>query len=45
MRRFIARRALKAFSARYDYDVSYMNHMLNVSPAAFFKFAGLTKRG
>ena len=43
MRRFIARRALKAFSARYDYDVSYMNHMLNVSPAAFFKFAGLTK--
>ena len=43
LRRFLARRALKAFAARYDYDVSYMEHMLQVSPAAFFRFAGLTR--
>ncbi len=43
MRQFFARRALKAFGARYGYDVTYMGHMLNVSPAAFFKFAALTK--
>ena len=43
LRRFLARRALKAFAARYDYDVSYMEHMLRVSPAAFSGFAGLTR--
>ncbi len=42
-RRYFARRALKAFGARYDYDVSYLSHMLDVSPGAFFKFAGLNK--
>ena len=43
MRKFLARRALKAFGARYDYDVSYMHHMLDVLPSAFFDFAALTK--
>ncbi len=43
MRKMIARRALAAFGKRYDYDVGYMEHMLTVSPAAFFKFGGLTK--
>ncbi len=43
LRKFLARRALKAFAARYDYDVSYMEHMLRVSPAAFSKFAGLAR--
>ncbi len=43
LRRFLARRALMAFGARYDYDVSYMDHMLRLSPAAFFKFAGVTR--
>ncbi len=42
MLRFFAERALKSFSDRYDYDVSYMRHMLKVSPSAFFKFAKLT---
>ena len=28
MRKFIARRALKVFGARYDYDVKYMEHVL-----------------
>lgn len=43
MRQFFARRALGAFASRYNYDVTYMDHMLSVSPAAFFKFAALTK--
>jgi len=43
MLRFFAERGLKAFSERYAYDVSYMRHMLKVSPAAFFKFAKLTE--
>ncbi len=43
LRKTLARRALKAFAARYDYDVSYMEHMLRASPAAFFGFAGLTR--
>lgn len=43
MRKFLARRGLKAFTARYGYDVSYMNHMLDTSPSAFMKFAGVMK--
>lgn len=43
MRAFFARKALKAFGLQYDYDVSYMQKMLEVSPAAFFKFIALTK--
>ncbi|MDJ0949476.1 MAG: hypothetical protein QNJ94_11195 [Alphaproteobacteria bacterium] len=43
MRKSFAKRQLKAFSDRYDYDVTYMEHMLDVSPDAFFKFAGLTE--
>ncbi len=43
MLRFFAERALKSFSDRYEYDVSYMRHMLKVSPSAFFKFAKLTE--
>ncbi|MEQ8180062.1 MAG: hypothetical protein RIC52_02265 [Amphiplicatus sp.] len=30
--------ALKGFSAHYGYDVSYLEHMLEVAPAAFEKF-------
>lgn len=36
-------RTINAFAARYDYDASYMKHMLIVSPSAFFKFAALTE--
>lgn len=43
MRKFLARRTLKAFADHYHYDVSYMDHMLTVSPAAMFKFAKLTQ--
>jgi hypothetical protein len=43
MRKFIVRRMLRAFSKRYSYDASYMEMMLNESPAAFFKFAPVTK--
>lgn len=43
MRKFLAIRALKAFATRYGYDVSYMEHMINVAPAAFHAFAGLPK--
>mgnify|MGYP000091143155 CR=1 FL=1 len=42
MRSFLARRGLKAFSRRYDYDVSYMEHMLDVSPRAFMGFSRLS---
>ena len=38
---FVARRMLNRMSAHYDYDVSYMQHMLDVSPKAFFKFSKL----
>ncbi len=38
MLKFLARRMMDKFSRRYDYDVSYMRHMLDVSPAAVFKF-------
>lgn len=43
MRRFLARRFLAAFSRRYGYDTSYAEHMLEVAPSAFFKFARLSR--
>lgn len=43
MRKFLARLFLDRFSARYDYDTSYMRAMLAVSPAAFFRFAALSR--
>ena len=43
MRSWIARRGLRAFAKRYGYDVSYLEMMLNCSPAAFFKFAPVMK--
>ena len=43
MRSWIARRSLRAFARRYGYDVSYLEMMLNHSPAAFFKFTRLMK--
>jgi hypothetical protein len=43
MRSWIARRSLRAFAKRYGYDVSYLEMLLNQSPAAFFKFAPLMK--
>jgi hypothetical protein len=41
MRRFFARRFLRAASKRYNYDTSYLEYLLKESPAAAFKFAGL----
>src|SRR5690348_15901282 len=43
MRKFIARRMLRAFKKRYGYDTSYREMMLKQSPAAFFKFAPVMK--
>lgn len=43
MRSWIARRGLCAFAKRYGYDVSYLQMMLDQSPAAFFKFASVMK--
>src|SRR4029453_4069346 len=43
MRSWIARRTLRAFARRYGYDVSYLQMMLDQSPAAFFKFAPVMK--
>ena len=43
MRSWIARRSLRAFARRYGYDVSYLEMMLDYSPAAFFKFASVVK--
>jgi hypothetical protein len=43
MRSWIARRILRKFAKRYGYDVSYLEMMLNESPAAFFKFAPVMK--
>jgi hypothetical protein len=43
MRSWIARRMLRATSKRYAYDTSYLEMMLNESPAAFFKFASVMK--
>lgn len=39
MLQFFARRMLRKFQARYNYDASYMETMLRESPAAFFKFS------
>lgn len=38
MRSFLARRALRAFGRHYDYDVSYLEYLLKVSPRGFFGF-------
>ncbi len=43
MRSFLARRMLRSFSKRYGYDTSYLDMLLKVSPAAFFKLAPLMK--
>jgi len=43
MRSWIARRILRKYGKRYGYDVSYLEMMLNESPAAFFKFAPILK--
>jgi hypothetical protein len=43
MRSWIARRILRKYGKRYGYDVSYLEMMLNESPAAFFKFAPIMK--
>ena len=43
MRNWIARRSLRAFAKRYGYDVSYLEMLLDQSPAGFFKFAPLMK--
>jgi hypothetical protein len=43
MRKFIARRMLRAFNRRYGYDTGYLEMMFKQSPAAFFKFAPVTK--
>ena len=37
------REQIKGFGALYDYDVSYLEHMLDVSPAAAAKFAALAE--
>lgn len=43
MHKFIARRMLRATAKRYGYDASYLEMMLEESPAAFFKFAPVKK--
>jgi hypothetical protein len=43
MRKFIARRMLRAFNKRYGYNTDYLEMMLKQSPAAFFKFAPVMK--
>src|SRR5580704_17435205 len=43
MRKFIARRMLRAFSKRYGYDTSYTEMVLRESPSPFFKLAPLMK--
>ena len=43
MRSWIARRSLRAFARQFGYDVTYLEMLLNESPAAFFKFAPLMK--
>ncbi|MEK7266094.1 MAG: hypothetical protein AAB227_08345 [Pseudomonadota bacterium] len=42
MRKFLARIFLDRFSARYDYDMTYMREMLAASPDAFFRFANIS---
>lgn len=39
MIKLLARRALRSFSQRYQYDTGYMEGMLEHDPAAFFKFS------
>ena len=43
MRNWMAHRMLCSVSKRNGYDTSYLEMMLKESPAAFFKFAALTK--
>lgn len=43
MRSWIARRSLRTFAKRYGYDVSYIEMLLDESPAAFFKIVPLMK--
>ena len=38
MRKYTAQRELSEFGEYYNYDVSYMQHMLDTSPEAYFKF-------
>ena len=42
MLKSIARNRIRALSKHYGYDASYLEAMLDASPAAFFKFARLT---
>jgi hypothetical protein len=39
MRKWFARRLLRRIATHYNYDTSYMEMMLDETPAAFFKFA------
>lgn len=41
MLKAIARAQLRKMAAQYDYDVSYMEALLDISPHAFFKFGKL----
>jgi hypothetical protein len=43
MLKSIARNRIRAFAKHYDYDARYMEHILDASPGAFFKFAKLTE--
>ena len=43
MRKWFAKKMIDRFGAQYSYDVSYMEHMLETSPDAFFKFMAVTK--
>jgi alkylhydroperoxidase family enzyme len=43
MRSWFARRLLRRYSKHYSYDTSYLEMLLDESPAAFFKFAPLMK--
>lgn len=43
MFRFFARRAVRQFGARYAYDASYLEALLDASPSAFLKFARLSR--
>jgi hypothetical protein len=39
MIKLLARRALRSFSQRYDYDTGYLEELLQHDPAAFLKFS------
>jgi hypothetical protein len=43
LRKWIARRIIDRFSARYGYDVGYLHYLLDVSPTAFFRFVAVAK--